>query len=137
MCVNMRVSYGVFAVQDGKVLVIHQKWGDHWTFCKGRPECNESPIETAFRELREETGLKVKRLLSDTMYTQTYPMQHKGRTVWKTVHMFAAEVVGNVTLQASELRNHVWLSPSQVTDRLTYHEDRDLAERIMEKLNFV
>jgi bis(5'-nucleosidyl)-tetraphosphatase len=129
----MRVSYGVFAVQDGRVLVIHQKWGDHWTFCKGRPERGESPVETAVRELREETGLKVKRFLSEAMFSQTYMMKN----VRKTVHFFAAEVEGSVQLQESELRNHTWLPPAQVPERLTYDEDRDLAERIMKKLNFV
>src|SRR5688572_27282910 len=32
-------------------------WGGFaWTFAKGAPEANESPEETALREVREETG---------------------------------------------------------------------------------
>ncbi|MFJ9953246.1 NUDIX domain-containing protein [Kitasatospora sp. NPDC091207] len=54
---------------DGKVLLHHREdiegieWPNHWSYPGGMREGEESPYETARRELREETGLDVEGLL--------------------------------------------------------------------------
>ena len=55
-------AYGVVLVNDaGEVLLREPK--NHfdnyvWTFAKGKPDNNETPAETALRELYEETGYR-------------------------------------------------------------------------------
>lgn len=55
-------AYGVVLVNDaGEVLLREPKnHFDHyvWTFAKGKPDNNETPAETALRELYEETGYR-------------------------------------------------------------------------------
>lgn len=58
--VTMRKSYGGIVINSkGQVLLRepadHYK-GDVWTFAKGRPFPDESPEQTALREVLEETG---------------------------------------------------------------------------------
>jgi len=58
----MKKAYGGVVINSrGQVLLRepagHSK-GDVWTFAKGRPEPDESPEQTAVREVLEETGYK-------------------------------------------------------------------------------
>lgn len=59
---NPRVGVGVFIFKDGKFLM-GQRRGAHgagsWSVPGGHLEFNESPEETAIREVREETGLEI------------------------------------------------------------------------------
>ena len=51
--------------ESGKVLIVKPHYKDHWTIPGGVIEGNESPIQAAVREVREEVGLdiQVERLL--------------------------------------------------------------------------
>jgi len=82
--------YGVFALNDaGHILVIHQRNGDQWTFSKGLPARGEAgaPLETAIRELREETQLEVDRFLlqqadgTPTSFSSIYPAKGGLKTI--------------------------------------------------------
>ena len=52
-------SCGCIIINKNKVLLIKQTKG-HWGFPKGHVEKDETEIETAIREVKEETGLDVK-----------------------------------------------------------------------------
>ncbi len=59
----MKRAYGGVVINShGQVLLRepagHYK-GDFWTFPKGKPEADESPEQTALREVLEETGYRV------------------------------------------------------------------------------
>jgi 8-oxo-dGTP diphosphatase len=59
---NPRVGVGVFIFKDGKFLM-GQRRGAHgegsWSVPGGHLELNETPEQTAIREVREETGLEI------------------------------------------------------------------------------
>lgn len=60
----MKKAYGGVVIDPaGRVLLReptdHYK-GHAWTFAKGKPEGNESPEQTALREVLEETGIRAK-----------------------------------------------------------------------------
>ena len=61
---TLEFSYGIIPFKYDshgvKVLLIQHLCG-HWAFPKGGAELNEHPIDTAQRELKEETNLDVKR----------------------------------------------------------------------------
>ncbi len=65
-------SCGVIPIfKDGdnyKILIVKNTRGGHWGLPKGTPENNETPLETATRELYEETGIK------DNIQIQTEPI---------------------------------------------------------------
>lgn len=50
---------GIVTRDGGEVLLVHRpRYGD-WSFPKGKLDSGESPLETALREVREETGYEV------------------------------------------------------------------------------
>ena len=42
------------------LLLVKNRYGGHWSFPKGHVEGNETEVQTALREVREETGLEVR-----------------------------------------------------------------------------
>ena len=51
-------SCGAVIIKNNKVLVLQQVAG-HWGFPKGHVEKGETEVETAIREIKEETNLDV------------------------------------------------------------------------------
>lgn len=49
------ISYGIIPVRDGRVLMLRAYLT--WDFPKGKPESGETSIDTALREVQEESGL--------------------------------------------------------------------------------
>ena len=64
-----------------------------WEFPKGSPNPGETDLETALRELREETTLTEIDLLPDFRDQVCYTYRRDGREIEKTVVFFVAEVM--------------------------------------------
>jgi bis(5'-nucleosidyl)-tetraphosphatase len=121
-------SFGVVPVRrDGGgllYLLIRHRAG-HWSFPKGRAEPGETPMETALRELREETGVAEVRVDADHVFTERYATVRRGRDVDKTVMYFLGwTAVSEVRLQPEEVTDHAWLPLDAALQRITYEETR-------------
>jgi 8-oxo-dGTP pyrophosphatase MutT (NUDIX family) len=54
-----RLSCGIVIVNEqAELLLCHVTGQDHWDLPKGGPHTDESPLQAALRETREETGLR-------------------------------------------------------------------------------
>jgi 8-oxo-(d)GTP phosphatase len=81
--------------KDLLVAIIHRGRYQDWTFPKGKVDKGETLAEAAVREIKEETGLKVK--LGVPLETVSYPLD-KSKT--KVVHYWAARVSGKAVGQS-------------------------------------
>jgi 8-oxo-dGTP pyrophosphatase MutT (NUDIX family) len=85
-------SFGIIPLHKTKdnivlfCLVQHQ--GEHWGFPKGHPDPNETEIETAMRELQEETGISDFEIISDKFFEQKYVFEKDNVIYDKTVRYF-------------------------------------------------
>lgn len=104
-----------------EVLVVHRPRYDDWSLPKGKRDPGESAIETAVREVREETGYEVQvgEELASTRYHD-----RKGRP--KIVRYFAMEVVGGSFAPNDEVDEIAWMPADQAADLVTYAHDREL-----------
>lgn len=105
-------------------LVISHKSDKHWCFPKGHVENNESEIETALREVLEETGLNIE-LVEGFRKKIKY---HTRRNTIKEVVFFLGESDKNqtITLQATEISDFRWASFDKILDMLPHQSSRKL-----------
>ncbi len=131
-------SFGIIPLQivDGiwKVLLILHKGGRHWAFPKGRSNLGETPLESASRELKEETGLEVEKLLQEEPLTEKYKFRRKGASVIKTVQYFPALVRGEVRLQPEEIQDAKWVLLKEAVGHLTFREAKEMCRTLLQQL---
>ena len=92
----------------------------HWDFPKGHVEGNETELETATRELTEETGIVDFKLVEGFRYRIEYSFQKNNRIVPKEVVFFLAESNTKSVKLSSEHQNFSWLNFNSAYGKLTY-----------------
>ena len=118
--------------QDDQIrtLIIRQNAG-HWGFPKGHVEGDESEFETAFREVREETGYKIRRY--GEFRDETHYSPRPG--VMKDVVYFMAEVTGGrQKRQKEEISEICWVSLLDAVAVLTFDNDAMLLRKAIRYL---
>lgn len=124
---GITLAAGGVVVREGKVLVIHRHRYDDWSLPKGKRDAGESLLETALREVREETGYSVK--ATGYLGAVSYEVSGIVKIVlyWR---MEAEELVGNI--DESEVSEAVWMGIREAAERLTYAGERELLCKINE-----
>jgi bis(5'-nucleosidyl)-tetraphosphatase len=128
-------SYGIIPiVREGneyKVLVLLHQNGLFWGFPKGHREEGEEPIDTAIRELYEETQLKVINLIDKDPLVERYTFYKQGIQVHKKVLFFLAFVEGKVEIDGVEIKDYRLCKIEAAKQLLTYREAKDLMDQIV------
>jgi 8-oxo-dGTP diphosphatase len=92
----------------------------------------ETLAEAAVREIKEETGLKIK--LGVPLTTMTYPLD---KTKNKIVHYWAARVsdkalAGSKFKPNDEISEVVWIKADEAFSKLSYQHDRKLLQEVLD-----
>lgn len=124
------LSCGIIAYHktvDGLKFLVLKHGEGHWAFAKGHVEGQESEMETAMRELREETGLIVKPDPNLRLLTNYEPKPG----VSKDVVYFCAEVKSmDLKLQIEEIQEGQWLLYDEAHSLITFPADKELLEEV-------
>ena len=131
-------SFGVIPLQENEkgvfVLLIFHKGGKHWSFPKGHKDPGESDLETATRELKEETGLDIEKYLSEDPYMESYTFYKLHEKVFKTVSYYPAFVTGELKLQPEEILDAKWLPIQEAIAHLTFKEAKVICQKVFDLL---
>ncbi len=114
---------------EAEIVLVHRPKYDDWSFPKGKLDQGEAAFAAALREVEEETGLIVR-------FGQQLPDQHytisSGEE--KTVHYWAARVVGDEDVAAYEVNDEIddvrWVPLSRAVEQLTYGYDVEHLEHL-------
>ena len=120
----------VYRMENGEIyiLVEHMVQG-HCSIPKGHVEGSETEAETALREIREETALRVE-LDTGFRHVITYS---PGPGVEKDVVFFAARALnGEIEPQLCELHSARFLPPDEAIEALTFESDRETVRQAAE-----
>jgi 8-oxo-dGTP pyrophosphatase MutT (NUDIX family) len=119
---------GAVIKKDEKILMVFQNNG-FWGFPKGHVEENETEIETARREILEETGV-IARINEKNRFEFSYDILDKN--IHKIVVLFTAEVVddSNFKKQDAEISELRWVDISEVEKMLTFEDWREVWRKI-------
>ena len=125
-------SFGIVPLQKingaWHVFLILHKEGHHWGFPKGRKNPGEDALQAAKRELFEETGLQVVKLLCEEPLIENYQFRHQRRLQHKKVCYYIAEVAGAIRLQPEEIREGKWLTLDQAREALSFPEAKAICD---------
>ncbi len=114
------IVYRKFHGNTEILLIRHIKSG-YWSFPKGHVEGDETEVETAMREIKEETNIDV---LIDTGFRETVSFSPR-RDTSKTVVYFVAKALNSDTKpQAEEISEIRWVEIGQALSHLTYDNDK-------------
>ncbi len=130
---NKEKSCGCIIIKDNEVLLVQHNKG-HWGFPKGHVENNETEMETAVREVKEETNVDVK-IIDDKRYTMEY-VTDKGRDK-EVVYFIANPISTEIKPQEEEIKNIKWVSFSEALEILSYKNTQDFFENILNERGLI
>lgn len=130
-------SFGVVPICGEDVLLLLHRGGGHWSFPKGHADPGETSIETALRELHEETGVELSaEALQSQEYRQQYRNPRNGRL--KEVVYFVGSIPSQardrIVIQRSEISDYRWVALADAHTILTHDEDKTMLEDIRSAL---
>lgn len=113
----------VFRYSHGnkEVLLIQHAGGGHWSFPKGHMEPGETELETAQREIAEETGIDV---VLDQTFREIVTYRPAHNVVKDVVYFVARAVTFQVRPQLEEVAQAKWIQLDAAKQLLTYANDK-------------
>ncbi len=133
----MDKSCGVVLLNSGKVLLLRHsstssRGGGHWDFPKGHIDDGESEIQTALRELEEETGIAHVKVIDGFHDTITYTFSGGQEQIGKEVVFFLATTKESKVTLSHEHIDYSWLDFDSAFSRLTYDNARQVLRNAIE-----
>jgi bis(5'-nucleosidyl)-tetraphosphatase len=132
-------SYGIIPLYkdyDGyKVLIVQNGKGGHWGFPKGTPEGDETPMQTAVRELYEETGIQEKdiRIQNDPVFIEQYSFEKDG-IIYDKTNTYHVGYVDEMTIgkDLDEITAAQWLLIEETKKIFKYPAVIEIANQLEE-----
>ena len=110
-------------------LLVYQN-NRHYSFPKGHVENDETEIETALREIKEETNLDVS-IDTDFRYEITYLVESKN--VYKdAVYFVATPTSFDLKNQEGEISECIWCNYEEVMNKLEYDNIKEVFKKAYE-----
>ena len=109
-----------------EILLIRHINSGHWSFPKGHVEGDETEIETAKREILEETGIEVN---LDPTFRETVTYSPRKDTVKVVVYFVAKAKNTDFVPQEDEISEIKWVEIDRAGQVLAYENDRSLVNK--------
>jgi 8-oxo-dGTP pyrophosphatase MutT (NUDIX family) len=110
--------------------------GDYWNFPKGRVESGETELQTALREVAEETGIVASAIHLFEGFREAYDydfdseVQNGAREMVHKTGVFFLGEVGDVAVQLSKEHNEFgWFDFQTASNRLFYQNSKDTLQK--------
>jgi len=109
-----------------EILLIKHINSGHWSFPKGHVEEGETEMETAVREIKEETGIDV---IVDPTYRETVSYSPRKDTQKVVVYFIAKAKNYDFIAQEEEIAEIRWVEVGRTSSILTYENDRTIVNK--------
>ena len=121
-------SCGIIIVHNNEFLLLHYPQG-HWDFVKGHIEEGEDELETALRELKEESDIDNVDVIDGFREEMHYFFTHEGQLISKIVIFFLGRVNDRAVKISHEHQNFDWLPFKEAKKRLTFKNAREILQK--------
>jgi len=122
-----------------KFLFLYRSRGT-WDFPRGRMEEGERSWQTAFREVREETGLRRSELTMHPNFKvyEKFPYMSEGKRIFKVVIFYLAETSQSRVRISSEHEGYGWFSYPEARKALSRYKARvEILRKAMEAIESI
>lgn len=109
-----------------EILLIKHVNSGHWSFPKGHVEGDETELETARREIKEETGLNV---ILDQTFRETVCYSPRRDTQKVVVYFLALARNYDFVPQEEEIAEIRWVDIARASQMLTYENDKTIVSK--------
>ncbi|MBQ8297831.1 MAG: NUDIX domain-containing protein [Ruminococcus sp.] len=109
-----------------EILLIRHVNSGHWSFPKGHVESGETEVETAKREIMEETSIDV---IIDPTFRETVTYSPKKDTVKVVVYFLAKAKNVDYVPQEGEISEIRWVDIAHAAHVLSYENDRTIVSK--------
>ncbi|MBR2027751.1 MAG: NUDIX domain-containing protein [Oscillospiraceae bacterium] len=118
----------VFYLKEDKeqILLIKHANSGHWSFPKGHVEAGETEVETAVREIKEETGVNA---IIDTRFREVVTYSPKKDVLKDVVYFFATTNDYETSNQEEEVSDIRWMDMDKVLGNVSYKNDKELVKK--------
>src|SRR5688572_14334925 len=120
--------------EDGIEVLLCGRASDHlWALPKGTPEPGETLVQTALREVREETGVEVEQegTVGEIKYWFSRPQE--GVRYYKTVrHYLMRPIGGDPALHDHEFDDVRWFDAQEALRILTYQNEAKILRQAID-----
>ncbi len=109
-----------------EILLIKHVNSGHWSFPKGHVEFGETEVETAQREIMEETGIDV---IIDPSFRETVSYSPKRGTQKIVVYFLAKAKNSDYIPQEEEIADIKWVEIGRAQSVLSYENDKSIVAK--------
>ena len=108
-----------------EILILKHRLGGHWSFPKGHVEARETEVQTALREVKEETGLSIRLLDGFRKQVNYSPRPGVDKSV---VYFLGFAEDSRTTMQEEEVSEIRWVNINEAQKYLSYNNDKLLLQ---------
>jgi 8-oxo-dGTP pyrophosphatase MutT (NUDIX family) len=105
-------------------LIKHEN-GGHWAFPKGHVEKGETEVETALREIKEETGLSTD---LSTAFRKSVSYSPASGIIKEVVYFIAFAHTETIEKQDAEVTDFAWMPFNEALQAITYDNDKSILQ---------
>jgi len=101
----------------------------HWDFVKGKMEKDETPLETALRETKEETGISDVEFIDGFKEEIEYNFYADNQKIHKKVIFFLGKTKTIDIILSHEHLDFIWLDFNNALEKITYKNAKNLLKK--------
>ena len=101
----------------------------HWDFVKGKMEKDETPLETALRETKEETGISDVKFIDGFKEEIEYNFYADNQKIHKKVIFFLGKTKTIDIILSHEHLDFIWLDFNNALEKITYKNAKNLLKK--------
>lgn len=109
-----------------EILLIRHVGSSHWSFPKGHVESGETEIQTAEREIKEETGIDV---VVDPTFRELVTYSPKKDIQKDVIYFIARAISRNPEPQEKEIAEARWVEINLAPELLAFDNDRSIVAK--------
>lgn len=131
-------SYGIIPIykKDNQIFIcaVHNEKSNEWGLPKGTPESNETPFETAKRELKEETGISEFEIIGGKTFSEKYFFEQDGVIHHKQNIYYIAEVNEMIEKGNIDSKDMKWVN---INESGNFFKFKNIAELLKEVSDYL